>query len=83
MKPFLIIVSILFGIARFVVPVSGQINQADIFKDMAHLWIGFVFGNAIGTKTNDSQVLTTRQVALIVGLALTVLEVVAFFVRKT
>ncbi len=64
--------SLLFGYLRFVVPVSGKVNPSDIFKDMAHIWVGILIG-----------------AALVLGgwwwlspVALTILEVVAFIVRR-
>lgn len=39
--------TVVFGVARFVVPVAGAINKADIFKDMAHIFVGGLFGAAI------------------------------------
>ena len=69
----LLLITIGFGIARFIVPVEGKINKRDIFKDMAHLFVGFVFGYAANGSDWEPW-------ALAVGL--TVLEVVAFLVRK-
>lgn len=43
----LIVVSATFGVARFIVPVSGRVNRADIFKDLAHIWVGLLIGVAI------------------------------------
>lgn len=42
----LIAVTIVFGILRFVVPVTGAINNADVFKDLAHIWVGILIGIA-------------------------------------
>lgn len=42
----LLIVCTGFAIVRFYVPVHG-INNADVFKDMAHLFVGGLFGAAI------------------------------------
>ncbi len=36
-----------FGLARFLVPVEGKIDHADVFKDFAHLFVGGLFGAAI------------------------------------
>lgn len=36
-----------FGIARFIVPVEGKISHEDIFKDLAHIFVGILFGVAI------------------------------------
>lgn len=68
---FLVFATIVFGILRFVLPASGEINQADIYKDCAHLFVGGLFGAYFASK---------RLPYLLLALALTVLEVVAFFV---
>lgn len=68
----LIVVSVVFGVARFVVPVSGAINRADIYKDLAHIWVGILIGVAI-----------ERPELWWLPAGLTVLEVVAFVVRRT
>lgn len=46
MPYILLIVTIVFATARFIVPVTGKINKSDIFKDMAHIWIGILIGIA-------------------------------------
>lgn len=66
-----ILITIIFGILRFILPVSGEINKKDIFKDMAHIWVGILFGLAYGGQTSWW-----------VPIGLTALEVVAFIVRK-
>jgi peptidoglycan/LPS O-acetylase OafA/YrhL len=70
----LLLVAVAFGVARFVVPVTGQLNQADLFKDVAHVVVGFMFGYAAYAKT--------RKELWLIAAGLTVLELVAFFVRK-
>lgn len=42
----LIIISLGFSIARFLVPVRG-LDFRDTFKDMAHIWVGILLGIAI------------------------------------
>ena len=44
---FAFVGTIAFGILRFIVPVSGAINKAAIFKDLAHIFVGGLFGAAI------------------------------------
>jgi len=44
----LLIVAIAFGVARFIIPVEGAINKADIYKDLAHLFVGGCFVFAFG-----------------------------------
>ena len=41
----IVLVSAGFGIARFIVPVRG-FDFRDTFKDMAHLWVGFLISVA-------------------------------------
>lgn len=66
-------VTLMFSILRFVVPVSGKVNRADIFKDLAHIWVGVLLGAAIATGNLVDWVLPTL---------ITVVEVVAFIARK-
>ena len=44
---FAFVGTIAFGILRFIVPVTGAINKADIFKDIAHCFVGGLIGAAI------------------------------------
>lgn len=69
-----VFVTLVFGLLRFTLPVEGKINKKDIFKNLAHLWVGGLFGAAIALQT------TWELWVLAIGL--TVLEVVAFLVRK-
>ena len=64
-------VAIAFGVARFIVPVEG-IAKEDIFKDMAHLVVGGMFGYAVGKK---------RWELWAIAVGLTLVEVIAFIVR--
>jgi hypothetical protein len=48
--PIILVISSLFiAIARFIVPVNG-LNQQDIYKDFAHLFVGCLFGIALISK---------------------------------
>ena len=85
---FVLIVAISFGIVRFMVPVHG-LNDADIFKDLAHIFVGGLFGAAIkGTARNrqDGFPLIAAFAAewrlWAMAWGLTGLEVAAFFIRK-
>lgn len=69
-----LIVSVAVGGLRFVLPVSGGVNKADIYKDMAHLWVGGLIGAAIGFGS------WWPFGWMAVGL--TVLEVAAFVIRR-
>lgn len=77
-KWLLLLVAIGFGIARFLVPVTGSLNRADIFKDAAHLVVGFMFGYAAYSKHNGEH----RRELWAIPIVLTITEVVAFFVRR-
>lgn len=66
-------VSVVFGVARFIVPVEGKIIKGDIYKDMAHLWVGGLIGAAIASQDKAIAGL---------AIALTMLEVVAFLIRR-
>jgi len=84
-----LLVAIGFGVARFIVPVTGDVNHADIFKDLAHVFVGGLFGAAIkGTARNrqDDFPLTAAFAAewrlWAMAWGLTILEVAAFFIRK-
>lgn len=70
----LIAIAIVFAIARFIVPVEGKINKKDFFKDFAHLFVGFLFGYAVTDPTD--------YLKWSVPIALTIVEVIAFLVRK-
>lgn len=70
----LLVIAVGFGIARFVVPVKGEIVKADFFKDFAHLYVGFLFGYAAYAE-NEWQLW-----AMPIGL--TVVEVIAFVTRR-
>jgi hypothetical protein len=70
----LLIAAAVFGVLRFVLPVEGRIEQADIFKDLAHVFVGFAFGYA-GYARNRKELWS-------IAIGLTILEVVAFVVRK-
>lgn len=68
MKNLFIILTILFGLLRFILPSSGQINQEDIFKDLAHIYVGVLFGLGYQEKFY-------RYLAYFI----TILEIIAFF----
>lgn len=96
-KLLIIAVTVGFGVARFIVPVEGAIAKEDIFKDLAHLYVGGLFGAAILATKRAYLVLRARKFKFFEAVAtaaayertlwflavgLTILEVVAFFVRK-
>jgi hypothetical protein len=60
------------GISRFVMPSHG-IHTEDIFKDIAHLYVGGLFGAWFATKRKDY-----RNAAFL----MTALEVIAFFTKS-
>lgn len=67
-----IFVAVAFGIARLVMPIESEVHKEDLFKDFAHLFVGALFGAGIAGL----------RIYLWVGIALTILEVVAFFIHK-
>ena len=67
-----ILVAIGFGIARLAMPVVSEVHREDLFKDFAHLFVGAMFGAG----------LAGRRIYLWIGVALTILEVVAFCIHK-
>lgn len=83
-----------FAIARFIVPVEGKIAHEDIFKDAAHLWVGFLFGAAAFNREKwpyrtlltgeklDNLNRSYRFWWWVLPVGLTAVEVLAFFVRK-
>lgn len=72
MKYLTILIAVSFGIARLAMPVVSEIHREDLFKDFAHLFVGGMFGAA----------LSGRRYCLLLALALTILEVVAFKIHK-
>ena len=66
-----LIVTVIFGFLRFIVPVEGKINKKDVFKDLAHIWVGVLIGLAFVDERYG-----------VLALAITVLEVLAFQVRR-
>lgn len=66
------LVAVFFGIARLVMPIESEVHKEDLFKDFAHLFVGAMFGAG----------LAGRRIYLWIGTALTILEVVAFFIHK-
>jgi hypothetical protein len=68
----LTLLTVIFGVARFFVPVRG-IDTRDFYKDFAHIFVGILCGAWL--VTYDVRVLG-------LFLAITAVEVVAFFVRK-
>jgi nucleoside recognition membrane protein YjiH len=85
-----LVLAVLIGIARFVLPVEGRISHDDIFKDIAHLFVGGVFGAAILATHHACDIITPLWLAMLktwrlwtIAWGLTVLEVIAFIARRT
>lgn len=78
----LILATLAIAIGRFIVPVQG-LNGQDVFKDVAHLTVGVLFG--VGGKIlADDYVATERlkpNLPGVLALALTAVELVAFITR--
>ncbi len=85
---FIAAVTLAFAIARFIVPVHG-LDHSDIFKDFAHIWVGILVGGAgmawwFEKKATGAEVYGTPHTSTKMGflaVTITVVEVVAFFVR--
>jgi hypothetical protein len=71
MKYIILTLAMLFGALRFTLPVSG-INQADTFKDLAHVFVGMTLGLAIASQ---------NKLYWIIFVTLCVLEVTAVVIR--
>lgn len=80
-------ITIGFAVARFLVPVAGRINPADVYKNFAHLWVGFLFGAAyamtgyIPRDDGGFELVITGELWALAVL-LTLVEVLAFLVRR-
>ncbi len=72
MRNVLLFIAVAIAIGRFLVPVEG-VAKEDLFKDAAHLFVGFAFGYAAYARTKID--------LWAIPVALTVVEVVAFFIR--
>lgn len=77
MQTIVILIAIAFAVSRFFVPVSGRINRGDIYKDFAHIFVGVLIGIPLGIAYGGDW----RPYAL-TAVALTIVEVIAFKVRK-
>lgn len=75
------LIALAFGVARFVVPVEGTIVRQDIFKDLAHVFVGFAFGWAFYTP-EQFRLWGFGGVNWIIPAILTLVEVIAFVVRQ-
>ena len=84
----ILVVTSLVGVSRFIVPISG-LDAEDIYKDMAHLWVGFLFGaavycpwklrNSYDCYNSDGD---EKVFLWVFALGLTAIEVIAFLVRS-
>lgn len=70
----LLIVAAVLGYLRFTLPVKGEIVKGDIYKDIAHVFVGFAFGYAAYALTDVF--------LWSIPIGLTILEVVAFVIRR-
>ena len=64
---------IVFGVLRFVLPVKGEIVKGDIYKDLAHVFVGVLIGYALFSEDGSGWLMPV---------GMTILEIVAFVVRK-
>lgn len=92
-------VTVAFGVLRFIVPVHGlDLTKPTIFKDLAHVFVGILFGGFLlslidlenylaipGRGKNPpltDHVFTLGAFMGALGVLLTVVEVIAFFARS-
>jgi hypothetical protein len=68
----LVVIVLITTVLRFTLPIHG-LNQEDIFKDFAHLFVGGLFGAAIVSRDKVVFSLASFLVAI---------ELLAFFTRK-
>lgn len=67
----ILLVSVIFVALRFILPFESKVVKKDIFKDMAHIWVGVLIGMAF----YDSSY-------WFVAIGITAFEVIAFFYHK-
>lgn len=77
---FLIDVCVIVAILRFVIPMPGlDLSAASVYKDAAHLFVGGLFGAAVASSLGR---LKAGRALWLMAVALTIVEVVAFFAGK-
>jgi hypothetical protein len=88
MKWLVILACIIFGYMRLTMNVVSEIHHEDIFKDLAHLFVGGLFGAAIlateykvSCPMEPSFRADTKDYWLL-AVGMTILEVVAFVIHK-
>ncbi len=79
----MLLVSIYLGALRLLTPVVSQVHKEDIFKDLAHLWVGgmLFLGAGVHILWKQKRIIGRRPLAadcFWIGVLLTVLEFVAF-----
>lgn len=81
----IVLLTLGFAVARFLVPVHG-LNKGDIFKDLAHVYVGGLLGAAIVLLAillgHLCATKKTTWIAWALAIGLTIVEVVAFFGRS-
>lgn len=84
----LILITLTFSVARFIVPVTGQVNPRDVYKDLAHIWAGILFGVAgllllvLHGVVDPLTLAENFGVIVWLPIAFTAVEVVAFVFRR-
>ena len=88
---YILVITAIVGVGRFFVPVSG-LDSADIYKDIAHIWVGILVGAAwyapwevidpeeigrVNKSVGDDKILL-----FVLALGLTLVEVIAVIVRS-
>ena len=69
----LVVACVMLGALRLALPSNG-INPSDVFKDLAHLFVGGLFGAAINAKTDWR--------LWIAAVGMVALEIVAFVTKQ-
>ena len=71
MKVVLIAICLVFALLRIVLPTEG-FRPSDVFKDLAHVFVGGLFGAALATRRRDLWGM---------AIGLTILEVVVAMIK--
>lgn len=80
-KYVLIAATAIIVILRFVLPVHG-VNHDDIFKDVAHLFVGGLFGAwLLGRNSYEAKTEDTAVICLVLGVLASGFELLAALLR--
>lgn len=77
---------VLFSVLRFVLPSTGEIHQADIPKDIAHIFVGWLLCGSVLCSGPDSRGIKVLGVHVswwrIELVTITILECIAFYISS-